>query len=109
MKEAEYFQRAVADADFRQQKLLELREHLSLTRWLGIFVGAIAVAETVILGLSEGRWFNGFNSIWSSVLICLWAYTNTKTRLAALEAVEAKASGKRASPTDSAQTATAAN
>jgi hypothetical protein len=108
MKEAEYFQKAVADADYRQQKILELREHLGLTRWMATAVCIIAVAGTVIVGVSSGRWLNGFNASWGSALICLWTYTNTKTRLAALEAIDAKAGG-RAPATGSDRTAAAAN
>lgn len=88
MKESEYFQKAASDADYRHQKILELREHAHLTGTIAIIVATLAAAYVAYQGIAHGIWFTGSSPSWGSVVICAWMYTNTRTRLAALVAMD---------------------
>ncbi len=96
MKETDYFQKALTDADYRRGKIIELREHRKLGVFLLSFMIAVAAFGTLYRGIVTGNWIEAFGSIWCSVIIVAWVHTNTKTRLAALEAME----GKAAEPAD---------
>ena len=88
MKEAEYFQRTLQDVEFRREKILELREHRKLFRNLSIGFGAILVACCVTTGLAEGHWLEGVSGMLPSLILMAWVYTNTTTRLRALETMD---------------------
>ncbi len=115
MKEAEYYQKAMADAGFRQEKINELREHRRFTLIVALFIATVALSAGVYEGVAHGHWFEGLGSTWGSVMLGGWVYSVTQTRLRALEAMEAhfkQQAGSRGGPgsaTHSDQTAIAAN
>jgi len=90
MKESEYFQKAFRDADYRQAKITELRDHARFTFGLVLGFVAVAAACRLYVGIVEHRWPFTFDSMWGSCILMAWVYTNTKTRLAALEAMHGK-------------------
>ena len=89
MKEAEYFQQARDDADFRRSKISELKAHKKFTGWMLVTFCVIVVILTLLVGLTEGKWHDMGNML-GSIILMAWVYTNTGTRLAALEAMDGK-------------------
>ncbi|MDI1248928.1 MAG: hypothetical protein PSV13_08705 [Lacunisphaera sp.] len=90
MKESEYFKKAFQDADYRREKIMELRYQAKYTLGFLIFGVVLLVAMTLARGLGEGLWWEGLTGMFPSVIIMAWVHSNTKTRLAALEVMDGK-------------------
>ena len=100
MKESEYFYRALADADYRRDRISELREHRKI---LAIVLGGMlvfATIDTVYNGVVGRGWMREFGSLWCSVTIAAWVHASIKTRLAALEVMDGKAPNVAAKTTE---------
>ena len=88
MKESEFYQRALADADYRKAKLEELRYHKNVCAVLMWACLASAVSFSLYSGFTEGRWLLGDQLLFSAVVVA-GPYSVCKTRIAALEVFNA--------------------
>lgn len=90
MKEAEYFQKASQDADYRREKIEELRDFSKVTLGLLIGFGALEAAYILYVAIAERRWPLTFDGMLGSIILMAWMHTNNKTRLAALKVMDGK-------------------
>jgi hypothetical protein len=86
MKESEFYERAFRDADFRHEKLEELRYSKKVGVVLLWFIAGAGVAF-----LSYAIWRKGWDADFgwlAPAALCVGSYSTVVTRVAALEAIE---------------------
>ena len=86
MKEVEFYAKAQKDASFRQQQLQEATEHKKMTQTLTwVLVGA-ATAYIAFCGIVERR-MPDVDPLLFLLVLCSWGLTQSRTKVAALEAI----------------------
>jgi hypothetical protein len=90
MKESEYFHKASRDADYRREKIMDLRYQTKVALWLLVAFVVLAVGGTLYDGIAQGNWFKDFGSTLSGCTLCAWMYSNAKIRLTALEVMDGR-------------------
>ncbi|MEO6992663.1 MAG: hypothetical protein ABI273_03445 [Lacunisphaera sp.] len=87
MKDADYFRQAFDDADFRREKILDLRERKKFAFYFLISGVLIMIVLSLASSLSDGKWLMTLSSGFSTVILMVMIYTDARTRLVALEAM----------------------
>jgi hypothetical protein len=99
MNVKEYFQRAHNDAKFRQQTLSDQRYYRMVNS--GIFIVAIVLggAMTLYPAFTGGSWTEGLEMALPLIILSGCMHEVHRTRIAALEAIDAKETDRRLSVT----------
>lgn len=86
MKEVEFYSKAHIDASFRQQELEETAYQKKMTQVVfGIFLVATA-GYVAYCGIVERR-LPDLGSLVLPLVLCGWGFTKSRTKLAALQAI----------------------